>query len=121
MIIVSRSGNRNTGYWDGAPKEDLSGCRVTSNKPIAVFAGNFRTAIPSESPSRDHTIEQLIPSNSWGREHTLVVIKPANLSRANYISITALYDNTYVVLGNGTNFTLQSGNTSHCCAILQKH
>lgn len=48
---------------------DLSGTVIQSTKPVAVFAGNRRTAIPADVGNfRDHLVEQMPPIEVWGRE-----------------------------------------------------
>lgn len=81
-----------------------------SNKRIAVFAGTLRTAIPQDRTSRDHIVEQLIPTNSWSYEYVLAVIDTVDQGWDNYFSVTALNDNCYIRLSNGTEYMLNSGN-----------
>lgn len=38
---------------------DLTGTLITASDPVAVFAGNSRTAIPSTAEPRDHLVEQV--------------------------------------------------------------
>ena len=60
---------------------DLTGSLVTSDKPIAVFSGHERAAVPDSleyvydnhpSVSRDHLIEQMPPQESWGKHFAVV-------------------------------------------------
>lgn len=59
---------------------DLTGSTVTSDKPIAVYAGHARTEIPFNfyrsdgGTSRDHIIEQMPPTESWGSTYVLSAI-----------------------------------------------
>ncbi|MCS6999820.1 MAG: IgGFc-binding protein [Candidatus Kapabacteria bacterium] len=57
-------------------RNDLTGTRIKSNRPIAVFAGHQRVRVPLQSrdraSSRDCLIEQLPPINTWGRSALLV-------------------------------------------------
>ncbi|XP_067945012.1 uncharacterized protein [Watersipora subatra] len=52
-------------------KDDLTGSRITANKPVAVFSGNIRTKVEL-SASRDHLASQLLPTTSWGTRFNLV-------------------------------------------------
>lgn len=45
---------------------DLTGARVRSTNPIAVFSGNVRTFTENQ-PSRDHLVEQIPPTSTWGK------------------------------------------------------
>ena len=67
-------------HFTGAAEEDMTGLRITANKPIGVFSGNGGTAgpgqfgsvcIPSNFPGRvtaDHTYEQLWSVDKWSTE-----------------------------------------------------
>lgn len=54
---------------------DLSGSRVSSNKPVAVFAGHQRATVPVELRgqliSRDHLYEQMLPTSVWGKSYII--------------------------------------------------
>lgn len=102
-------GNPNTGYWENADKYDLSGVHIKSDKPIAVFSGNYRTSVPSYKDSRDHVVEQLIPTSSWGQRYVMLLIDERNRTWENYFSVTALYDNTGVRFSNNTIVVLHAG------------
>ncbi|XP_074837549.1 IgGFc-binding protein-like [Carettochelys insculpta] len=64
-------------------REDLSGSRIVSWKPVAVLSGHSCTAKHS---SCDHIVEQLLPVSSWG---TTFVVPP--------LSFQPKYDLVYVV------------------------
>ena len=75
---------------------DLSGSKICSDKPIAVFNGNQQTSIPyHESHSKDYLSEQIIPITQWGTEFYLA--KLGNTTD-NYTILTAAYDNTQIEL-----------------------
>ncbi|MFN3195635.1 MAG: T9SS type A sorting domain-containing protein [Chlorobiota bacterium] len=50
---------------------DLSGSKITSNKPIALLSYHNRTMIPATvvTSGRDHIIEMIPPVDSWGTEY----------------------------------------------------
>ena len=56
---------------------DLTGTYISSSKPIAVYSGNVRAAVPSSRTSRDHLVEQMIPVRTWGTEFP-VMASPKN-------------------------------------------
>ena len=49
-------------------KEDLTGTRVVSNKPLAFFSGHECGNMPSDMEYCDHMVEQLPPTATWGTE-----------------------------------------------------
>lgn len=53
----------------GSMEEDITGIRVSSSKPIAVFSGSICAKIPLGRESCDHIIEQMIPVKEWGTTH----------------------------------------------------
>lgn len=53
----------------GSMEEDITGIRVSSSKPIAVFSGSICAKIPLGRESCDHIIEQMVPVKEWGKTH----------------------------------------------------
>lgn len=55
---------------------DLTGTRITSDKPVAVFGGQQRASVPAgeynSTPSRDVLIEQMPPVKNWGKNAFIV-------------------------------------------------
>ena len=49
---------------------DLTGTKVTSNRPISFFCGDQCTNIPSGVKACDQIVEQLPPVEVWGRQFT---------------------------------------------------
>uniref|UniRef100_A0A6I8NET5 VWFD domain-containing protein n=1 Tax=Ornithorhynchus anatinus TaxID=9258 RepID=A0A6I8NET5_ORNAN len=76
---------------------DLSGSRVTSNRPVAVLSGN--TCVQKHT-SCNHVTEQLLPTASWG---TTFVVPPA--------SFQSRYDLAYVVAARTTELRFVHGGT----------
>ncbi|MBL7996994.1 MAG: IgGFc-binding protein [Candidatus Kapabacteria bacterium] len=91
---------------------DLTGSRITSTKPIAVFSGHQRATIPLQLRqalvSRDVLIEQLPPINTWGRTALLTPYPlPADatpIGRDRY-RVIAAFDSTRVFV-NGAQVTM---------------
>lgn len=60
---------------DGTTKGlfDLTGSRISANKPIGVVSFHLRTMIPSQCPEdRDNLCEMMLPVHTWGSEHVTV-------------------------------------------------
>jgi hypothetical protein len=99
---------------DLASLGDLTGSHVTSNKPIAVFGGHERTAMPYDAhlydgspPSRDHLCEQLPPVTAFGDSFYVApftttqapdVVRVVSSAETNIISINGVIAAT---LGSG--------------------
>lgn len=47
-------------------RTDLTGTKVTTNKPISLFSGHECATIPFSSTPCDHLIEQIPPTVLWG-------------------------------------------------------
>lgn len=45
---------------------DLTGTRIHSNYPVAVFQGNANSYVPYSSPAGDHLYDQCFPIDYWG-------------------------------------------------------
>ena len=96
----------------GVPPGDLSGTRITvlNNKKIAVFNGDACVYIPDylHGPSCDHVVEQAIPINCWGERF---VVPPSNLTKNDYVRITAMADNCTVFVNGDFVSTLSRAET----------
>ncbi len=104
---------------------DLTGSYIESDKPVAVYSGNFSTTVPVEPgmSGYDHLFEQMPPLQTWGREYYAV---PLSTRRADRYRVMASEDNTTVFIGNQTpvfldrgryhEFTLQSNEPSRIFA-----
>ena len=72
--------------------DDLSGTRITSDRPIAVFAGHECANVPTVFvESCDHIIQQVPPTLTWGRLFFTVPIT-ARYSGDHYRVATATAD-----------------------------
>ena len=54
---------------------DLTGTKVTSNRPISFFSGDQCPYIPSGVPYCDQIVEQLPPVEAWGRQFATAPLK----------------------------------------------
>ena len=86
---------------------DLTGTFVTSDQPIAIFAGDTAGAVPNnEFGSTKFLVEGLFPVSSWG---TQVVGFPFKDRTIDDYRILAAQDNTTVKVNGAPLATLQSG------------
>ncbi|XP_057206432.1 IgGFc-binding protein isoform X2 [Triplophysa rosa] len=74
---------------------DLTGTRVSSQSPIAVYSGHMCTWRFSKC---NHVFEQLLPVQSWG---TQFLVAP--------LHVQSQFDTVYIQASQSTNITLQSG------------
>ena len=51
---------------------DLTGSRITSDKKVAVFAGNKWTEVPIGCGLRDNLLEQMYAVDTWGKKFVTV-------------------------------------------------
>jgi len=84
---------------------DLTGSKIESNKPVAVFSGSLGTTIPERSCCWDHLFEQMPPLHTWGRSYFTV---PLKTRKADRIRILAAQDNTTIQIADAVFFTLNS-------------
>lgn len=59
---------------DTKKNNDLTGSSIVSTKPVAVFSGHARTAVPQVDfftfdDSKDHIIEMMPPITTWGNKY----------------------------------------------------
>ncbi|XP_060070843.1 uncharacterized protein LOC132550773 [Ylistrum balloti] len=79
-------------------KGDLSGSRVTSDKPVSVFSGNKKTKI-GRGFSSDHIVEHLMPVTSWGKKFVTVPIPRRTVG--DFFRFVASEDNTEIHITGG--------------------
>lgn len=86
---------------------DLSGTRIVSDKPVAVFGGHNCANIPFGYAACDHIVEQLPPVSTWGT--AFVTFPLATRTGGDTFRITASQDVTSVQINGSTVATLNSG------------
>lgn len=78
--------------------QDVTGTQIRSTKPIAVFSGTRRTAIPTDVGNyRDLLVEQMPPLDAWGTSVILTPVFQVNQFSLGFdpvARIVALADNT---------------------------
>ena len=80
-------------YPDSA-SHDLSGTRITANKPISVFTGHRGAYVPYSHGNYGYLIEQIPPTIYWGKVH---YVAPLATRRTYTLKVVAAYDNTRVI------------------------
>ena len=97
---------------------DLTGTRIRSDKPIAVFAGHQRATIPLSlrnefnMPSRDMLFSQLLPVSAWGVEALLFPFPdPPGIQSGgeDVYRVVAARDNTRLYIDGTFAATLRAG------------
>lgn len=78
----------------------LTGTRVTSDKPISVFSGNRCTNVPTGVTACDHIVEQMPPTEVLSNNY-LLAQTPRTGTLGNVVRVVATEDNTEV-RANGT-------------------
>lgn len=79
---------------------DVTGTRVRSSRPIAVFGGSRCSDVPPGVAFCDYLVEQLIPVDMWRREY---FVPPLLNGAANLVRVLASEDETRVQISDGTN------------------
>ncbi len=93
---------------------DYTGSRVISSKPLVVYAGHERAAIPlGTGASRDYLVEQMLPVEVWGK-NALVVPYPTPVTGrpdpgCDRVRVVAALNNTIVSVNGTTVATLRAG------------
>lgn len=92
---------------------DLTGTKVISDKPIAVFGGHQRANIPyTDASSRDYLLSQMIPLEAWGRDVFVVPFADPSSIDNNTFDLTKLtvsYDDTQIFIGGQYTTTMNKG------------
>ncbi len=93
---------------------DLTGTRIETDLPIAVFSGHVRAEIPSgyisidtHTSSRNHLVEQLPPVNTWGNAVIVVPYKDALLP--DLVRVLSSADNNVITVNGIVADTLKAG------------
>ena len=93
---------------------NLTGALVSSNKPVALFAGTNCANLPG-SAACDHLVEQLPPTQSFGQNFIVLPSGETDLGSGNadFVQIIANEDNTVVTTLNNGEFVLNAGDESY--------
>lgn len=95
---------------------DLTGTNISSDKPIAVFAGHQRARIPQDGGfdlnSRDCLVEQMVPTTNYGKSAFLTPYPlPQDASPIGWdvYRVLAAMDSTVIFLDSNRVATLNAG------------
>ncbi len=95
---------------------DLTGSRVTSNNPIAVYGGHDCAFVPYDRFACDHLENQLPPLETWGRNFVSGPMGDPGPSNRNVVRVTAAFDGTMVTVdppqGGTSNLMLSQGQSA---------
>lgn len=87
---------------------DLTGSKVTSNKPVGFLSGHQRAAIELEDGnSKDHLVEMIPSTNHWGIEY-FGIPQNARTICGNYYRVMSA-ENDNVIKVNDSTVTLDAG------------
>ena len=93
-------------------RADLSGLRVRSDRPVALFSGSECANVPLRNTYCDHVEEQNLPVSAWGRTYAAAKFRPRG-SEPDLYRITAAADGTTVTTeppqAGAASATLRSG------------
>ncbi len=73
---------------------DLSGTRIQSDQPIAVFSGNECAYVPYTQYACDHLEQQMFPTDIWGQSYLMGEYSQYEWDYPTYYKIMAYEDNT---------------------------
>ncbi|MFL6172717.1 MAG: GDSL-type esterase/lipase family protein, partial [Marmoricola sp.] len=85
---------------------DLSGTLVSSDKPVAVFAGSNCANVPTGYPYCNTLTEEMTPTSSWG---TAFLTQPLAARSADTFRVMAATDGTKVLVNGAVLATLNAG------------
>ena len=80
-----------------AHSHDLTGTKVTSNKPIALWSGNHCVQVLGDTSSCNHVVEQMLPVDAWGT--TALMTSFAGRTKGDVMRIVASEDGTDIIAG----------------------
>jgi hypothetical protein len=93
-------------------RADLTGLRVRSDRPVAVFSGSECANVPLRNTYCDHVEEQNLPLSAWGRTYAAAKFRPRG-SEPDLYRVVAASDGTTVTTtppqAGAASATLRSG------------
>jgi len=96
--FVSRVDEEGLEFCDEA-QYDLTGSRIQSNHPVAVFGGHTCAYVPYDAQACDHLENQMPPLQTWGTEYfTAPMGDPSSPEVRNVVRVTAAFDGTDITV-----------------------
>ena len=92
-------------YYRTSSNADMTGNHITTDKPVAFFAVNQGTQIPTGTSYVDNLFQQLAPVNTWGK--TFFV--PVSWRGKDFVRIVASQNGTNITQIGGTRRTVSGG------------
>jgi hypothetical protein len=90
LVVASNTGGGNPDV------SDLTGTKVTSDKPVQVISGHICTFIPANTGYCDHLEESMLPFDNLAKNHIVTAprIPGGNNVKAQFVRVIATTDNT---------------------------
>ena len=114
----------------GAPRNDLTGTSIVSNKPLTVISGHECGNVPDNVQYCEHLTEQIPPTVNWGQQFLLT---PYSGRPVQYYKVMAAEDETtynltcgrdntttYYLQTSGSYYTHSTGSNIYCCISSDK-
>lgn len=77
---------------------DLTGSRVTADRPVVVFGGHVCAYVPYTSQACDHLEVQMPPIQTWGRGFVSAPMVDTGTNYENLVRVIAAFDGTSVTV-----------------------
>lgn len=90
--------NPQNGGYCYEPDYDLTGSRITSDRPVAAFGGHACAFVPFDVQACDHLETTLAPVDTWGSEYETFPLRDPGTDVPNLVRIVAAYDGTAITL-----------------------
>jgi hypothetical protein len=79
-------------------EHDLTGSRITADRPVLVFGGHVCAYVPYTSQACDHLEVQLAPVQTWGRDFATAPMTDGGGPGDNLVRVVAAFDETFVTV-----------------------
>ncbi len=109
---------------------DISGTKISSDKPIGIVSYHWRTVIPIFTPSsRDHLCAMIQPTNTLGKEYASISLERGGSKKGDLFRVMAVEDSTFYnikwfdfetkeLLGNITDTLVNAGDFNEHSDVL---
>jgi len=108
-FTVTLGAGQSVMYTDNGTGSDITGTRVTSSAPIAVFGGNQCADVPTSSSACDHTLTALPSTDHYTNTAIIPTTFGTEGSASNLVRVLAATDGTVVSYNGVTVATLNAG------------